>query len=153
MENKRTIFDFMSFVMRTFGICICFLLVLTIMANDEMIETSSIFIFGNDAISITVLLQFLLLSFITTILVFLFTSTYMIRFLSLTTRLILMPIFIILCLGIAIYFFGWFPTGFLLPWILFVVYFLICYGISVTIPLCRNKKADNVLNKALEEMK
>lgn len=153
MENKRTIFDFMSFVMRTFGICICFLLVLTIMANDEMIETGSIFIFGNDAISITVLLQFLLLSFITTILVFLFTSTYMIRFLSLTTRLILMPIFIILCLGIAIYFFGWFPTGFLLPWILFVVYFLICYGISVTITLCRNKKADNVLNKALEEMK
>ncbi len=153
MENKRTIFDFMSFVMRTFGICICFLLVLTIMANDEMIETGSIFIFGNDAISITVLLQFLLLSFITTILVFLFTSTYMIRFLSLTTRLILMPIFIILCLGIAIYFFGWFPTGFLLPWILFVVYFLICYGISVAITLCRNKKADNVLNKALEEMK
>lgn len=153
MENKRTIFDFMSFVMRTFGICICFLLVLTIMANDEMIETSSIFIFGNDAISITVLLQFLLLSFITTILVFLFTSTYMIRFLSLTTRLILMPIFIILCLGIAIYFFGWFPTGFLLPWILFVVYFLICYGISVAITLCRNKKADNILNKALEEMK
>ena len=139
--------------MRTFGICICFLLVLTIMANDEMIETGSIFIFGNDAISITVLLQFLLLSFITTILVFLFTSTYMIRFLSLTTRLILMPIFIILCLGIAIYFFGWFPTGFLLPWILFVVYFLICYGISVAITLCRNKKADNVLNKALEEMK
>jgi len=153
MENKRTIFDFMSFVMRTFGICICFLLVLTIMANDEMIETGSIFIFGNDAISITVLLQFLLLSFITTILVFLFTSTYMIRFLSLTTRLILMPIFIILCLGIAIYFFGWFPTGFLLPWISFVVYFLICYGISVAITLCKNKKADNVLNKALEEMK
>ena len=153
MENKRTIFDFMSFVMRTFGICICFLLVLTIMANDEMIETGSIFIFGNDAISTTILLQFLLLSFITTILVFLFTSTYMIRFLSLTTRLILMPIFIILCLGIAIYFFGWFPTGFLLPWILFVVYFLICYGISVAITLCRNKKADNVLNKALEEMK
>ena len=153
MENKRTIFDFMSFVMRTFGICICFLLVLTIMANDEMIETGSIFIFGNDAISTTILLQFLLLSFITTILVFLFTSTYMIRFLSLTTRLILMPIFIILCLGIAIYFFGWFPTGFLLPWILFVVYFLICYGISVAITLCRNKKADNVLNKSLEEMK
>ena len=153
MENKRTIFDFMRFVMRTFGICICFLLVLTIMANDEMIETGSIFIFGNDAISTTILLQFLLLSFITTILVFLFTSTYMIRFLSLTTRLILMPIFIILCLGIAIYFFGWFPTGFLLPWILFVVYFLICYGISVAITLCRNKKADNVLNKALEEMK
>lgn len=153
MENKRTVFDFMSFVMKTFGICICFLLVLTIMANDEMIETGSIFIFGNDAISTTILLQFLLLSFITTILVFLFTSTYMIRFLSLTTRLILMPIFIILCLGIAIYFFGWFPTGFLLPWILFVVYFLICYGISVAITLCRNKKADNVLNKALEEMK
>jgi len=153
MENKRTLLDFMSFVMRTFGICICFLLVLTIMANDEMIETGSIFIFGNDAISITVLLQFLLLSFITTILVFLFTSTYMIRFLSLTTRLILMPIFIILCLGIAIYFFGWFPTGFLLPWISFVVYFLICYGISVAITLCKNKKADNVLNKALEEMK
>jgi len=153
MENKRTIFEFMGFVMRTFGICICFLLVLTIIANDEMIETSSIFIFGNDAISTTILLQFLLLSFITTILVFLFTSTYMIRFLSLTTRLILMPIFIILCLGIAIYFFGWFPTGFLLPWISFVVYFLICYGISVAITLCKNKKADNVLNKALEEMK
>lgn len=153
MENKRTILDFMSFVMRTFGICICFLLVLTIMANAEMIETSSIFLFGNEAISITILLQFLLLSFITAILVFLFTSAYMIRLLSLTTRLILMPLSIILCLGIAIYFFGWFPTSSPLPWILFVVSFLMCFGISVAITLHKNKKADAVLNKALEKMK
>ena len=69
MENKRTILDFMNFVMRTFGICICFLLVLTIIANAGMIETSSIFVFSNEAISITILLQFLLLSFITAILV------------------------------------------------------------------------------------
>ena len=153
MENKRTFLDFMSFVMRTFGICICFLLALTIMANAEMIEASSMFIFGNEAISITILLQFLLLSFITAILVFLFTSTYMIRFLSLTTRLILMPVSIILCLGITIYYFGWFPTGVSLPWILYVVSFLICFGVSVAITLCKNKKADNDLNKALEEMK
>lgn len=139
--------------MRTFGICICFLLVLTITANAEMIETSSIFVFGNEAISITILLQFLLLSFITAILVFLFTSAYMIRFLSLTTRLILMPVSIILCLGIIIYFFGWFPTGSPLPWILFVVSFLMCFGISVAITLHKNKKADAILNKALEEMK
>ena len=153
MENKRTILDFMNFVMRTFGICICFLLVLTIMANAEMIETSSIFVFGNEAVSVTILLQFLLLSFITAILVFLFTSAYMIRFLSLTTRLILMPASILLCLGITIYFFGWFPTGSPLPWMLFVVSFLMCFGISVAITLHKNKKADAVLNKALEEMK
>lgn len=153
MENKRTFLDFMGFVMRTFGICICFLLVLTIMANAEMIEISSIFIFGNEAISITILLQFLVLSFITAILAFLFTSAYMIQHLSLTTRLILMPVSIILCLGSTIYFFNWFPTGNLLPWILFVVSFLICFGISTAITLHKNKKADDVLNKALEEMK
>ena len=153
MENKRTILDFMNFVMRTFGICICFLLALTIMANAEMIEISSMFSFGNEAISITILLQFLLLSFITTILVFLFTSTYMIRFLSLTTRLILLPVSIILCLGITIFFFGWFPSGDPLPWILFIVSFLICFGISVAMTLRKNKKADDELNKALEEMK
>ncbi|MBE5883940.1 MAG: hypothetical protein E7291_05940 [Lachnospiraceae bacterium] len=153
MENKRTLLDFMSFVMRTFGICICFLLVLTMMANAEMIEITSMFIFGNNAISITILLQFLLLSFITSILVFLFTSAYMIRFLSLTTRLILMPVSIILCLGITIYFFDWFPAGAPLPWILFMVSFLICFGISVAITLHKNKKADDDLNKALEKMK
>ena len=153
MENKRSILDFISFIMKTFGICICFLLALTIMANAEMIETSNMFIFGNEAISITILLQFLLLSFITAILVFLFTSVYMIRFLSLTTRLILMPVSIILCLGITIYFFDWFPTASPLPWILFVVSFLMCFGISVAITLHKNKKADAVLNKALEEMK
>lgn len=153
MENNRSIFDFMSFIMRTFGICVCFLLVLTILANVEMITVSSLFAFGNEAISITVLLQFLLLSFITAILVFLFTSAYMIQFLSLTTRLILMPISIILCLGICIYFFGWFPTGSLLPWLLFVANFLICFGISVAITLHKNKKEDAVLNRALEEMK
>lgn len=153
MENKRNFLDFMSFVMRTFGICICLLVVLTIMATTEMIETGNIFIYGNEAIPVTILLQFLLLSFLTAILVFLFTSTYMIRLLSLTARLILMPVSIILCLEIAIYFFGWFPTGAPLPWILFVVNFLICYGISVAITLHRNKKVDDVLNKALEEMK
>ena len=153
MENKRNFLDFMSFVMRIFGICICFLLVLTKIATDEMIETGNMFIFGNEALSITILVQFLLLSFITGILVFLFTSAYMIRFLSLTTRLILMPVSIILCLGIAIYFFEWFPNGSLLPWILFVVSFLICFGISVAITLRKNKKADDDLNKALAEMK
>lgn len=153
MENKRNFLDFMGFVMKTFGICICLLVVLTIMATAEMSEAGNIFIYGNEAISITILLQFLLLSFIVAILVFLFTSAYMIRLLSLTARLILMPVSIILCLGIAIYFFDWFPTGSPLPWILFVVNFLICYGISVAITLHRNKKVDAVLNKALEEMK
>ena len=153
MENKRDFLDFIGFVMRTFGICICLLSALTIMATAEMIELGSMFAFGNEAISITIILQFLLLSFITAILVFLFTSAYMIRVLSLMTRLILMPISIILCLGIAIYFFGWFPAGSLLPWILFVLSFLICFGISVSITLYKNKKADAVLNKALEEMK
>lgn len=153
MENKRSILDFLGAVMKTFGICICFLSIITIMANTEMIETGHMFTFGNEAISITVLLQFLLISFITEILVFLFTSAYMIRLLSLTTRLILMPLSIILCLGISIYFFDWFPPGFLLPWILFVVSFLMCFGISVAITLYKNKKADAVLNKALEKMK
>ena len=64
-----------------------------------------------------------------------------------------MPVSIILCLGITIYFFGWFPTGSPLPWILFVVSFLMCFGISVAITLHKNKKADAVLNKALEKMK
>lgn len=153
MENKRTFLDFMSFVMKTFGICICFLVVLTMAANTKMIEVSKMFIFGNKAISITILLQFLLLSFITAILVFLFTSNYMIQILSLTARLILMPLSIILCLGIAIYFFHWFPVNEPLPWILFVVSFLICYGISIAITLYKNKKTDDVLNKALEKMK
>lgn len=153
MENKRTIFDFVSCVVRTFGTCVCFLLALTIMANAEMLETGNMFSFGNEAISITILLQFLLISFITTIIVFLFTSAYMVHFLSLATRLILMPVSIILCLGIAIYFFDWFPTGEPLPWILFVVSFLMCYGISVAGTLHINKKADDKLNKALAEMK
>ncbi len=153
MENKRSILDFLSFIMRTFGICVCFLLILTIMANTEMIATSSIFAFANEAISITVLLQFLLLSFITAVFVFLFTSAYMIQLLSLTTRLVLMPVSIILCLGICIYFFGWFPTGSLLPWTLFVVNFLLCFGISVAITLHRTQKEDAILNKALEELK
>ena len=153
MENKRTILDFMSFVMRTFGICICFLLVLTIVANTEMIETGKMFLFGNEAISTTILLEFLLLSFITAIFVFLFTSNYMMQILSFTARLILMPLFIILCSGIAIYFFDWFPTGTPLPWILFVISFLICFGVSVAVTLYKNKNADDVLNKALEKMK
>lgn len=153
MENKRTFLDFMSFVMKTFGICICFLVVLTMAANTKMIEASKMFIFGNKAVSITILLQFLLLSFITAILVFLFTSNYMIQILSLTARLILMPLSIILCLGIAIYFFHWFPINKPLPWILFVLSFLICYGISIAITLYKNKKTDDVLNKALEKMK
>lgn len=153
MENKRNILDFMSFVMKTFGICVLLLVMLTVTANAEMIVNGDLFSYGNEAISTTVLLQFLLLSTITAILVFLFTSTYMIRVLSLAARLILMPISVIVCLGIAIYFFHWFPDNEMFPWILFVVSFLICYGISIAITLYRNKKADDVLNKALEEMK
>lgn len=153
MDDKRTFFDFLSFVMRIFGICVCFLSALTLSANTEMIETGSMFTFGNEAISITVLLQFLLISFITAFLVFQFTSEYMIKLLPLTARLILMPLSIILCLGTAIYFFGWFPKGELLPWILFLVSFLICFGSSVIITLRKNKEADTNLNNALKEMK
>lgn len=118
-----------------------------------MIETGNMFTFGNEAISITVLLQFLLISFITAFLVFQFTSEYMIKLLPLTARLILMPLSIILCLGTAIYFFGWFPKGELLPWIFFLVSFLICFGSSVVITLRKNKEVDTNLNNALKEMK
>lgn len=153
MDDKRTFLDFCSFVMKTFGICVCILSVITLLANNEMIETGNMFSFGNKAISITVLLQFLLLSFFTAILVFLFTSEYMIKCMSLTARLILMPLSILICLGIAIYFFGWFPAGDILPWILFVVSFLICFGVSLVVTLRKNKEADDDLNKALTKMK
>lgn len=153
MENRTTFLDFIGSVMKTFGICVCMLILLTVLANEGMFETSTLFTFGNEGISVIVLLQFLLAAFITRCLVVIFTSSYMIRILPLTARLILMPLSIILCLGIAIYFFDWFPSGNLLPWILFVVSFLICFGISVAVTLLRNKKENDKLKHALDQMK
>ena len=153
MDNKRTIVDFISYVMKIFGICISVISVITLLSNEEISEFGLMFQYGNQAVSVVVLLQFLLISVITTVLVFVFTSEYMIKRSSLIVRLILMPVSIIICSGISIYCFGWFPSGEALPWIMFVVSFLICFGISVFITCRKNKESDDELNKVLREMK
>lgn len=49
--------------------------------------------------------------------------------------------------------FGWFPVDEWLPWIMFFVSFGVCFVISLTVTVCRERMENRRMEEALERLR
>ena len=153
MNNKPTLFDYLSQVFMIFGISILILNIFCLIFGESAKDFSTIFSLGRSGLSVKTMLQFLLAIAITIVFRFLFMSDLLINKMSITARIIAMftaaflniMVFVILC--------DWFPVNDPVSWTMFLVSFAVSCTVSTAVSICREKYENRQLSEALQKLK
>ena len=153
MDNKPTIFDYLSQVFMIFGIAVLTLNIFCLLFGDSAREISAIFTLGSAGLTVTTSFQFLLAIGITILFRFIFMTDILIKKMPLAARIITMfaaaflniMVFVILC--------GWFPVDNLMAWIMFLISFTVSCAVSTAVSLLKEKMENRKLAEALNRLK
>lgn len=155
MKKKHTFFNYLNQVFMIYGISNIILNIFALIFGNQAQDMSTLFILGNKGISVQTCFQFLIAMALIVGIEFLFTSDFMIKRISMIIRIILL---FTLSMGVTISFtliFGWFPVNEPLPWIMFILSFILSTGISAAVSTAyersENKKMAEALKKYKEE--
>ncbi|MGN0340885.1 MAG: hypothetical protein ACI4D0_10380 [Lachnospira sp.] len=151
MEDNKTIFNYIGQVFATYGMILFIFIIFGSLIGDIASGYSSLFELGNQGFSIATLLQLFVLAFIITVAQVAFLTDRWIKNLSLFFRNVLFFGIVVVTIVIFVILFGWFPIDDLKSWIGFVLSFVVCTAIGVTISRmeeqAENRKMEQALNK------
>ena len=162
MNNKRNlsitdVLRYLTHIFTLFGITVVMMTVLASLVGADAKEVSTIFSLSNQGLSLTTLLQFLLISALTTTYRFVLFSDGLICRISLTIRTFLMFFLVALTTSLFAVWFGWFPAGMLKAWGYFFACFALCSFVSAYVMAIKtdreNKQMEDALKKLKEEEK
>lgn len=152
MEDRKTIFDYLSGALVEFGITVVILSLFCRLFGEGAKDISSIFQFGDKGLAVSTIMEFLLVSFVITGLRFLFFSDVIIRRMSVTGRTAGMIFCVIVLIGICSYLFSWFPVDEWLPWAMFLLSFFICFVFGCLVTAWKERVENRALERALRKM-
>ena len=153
MEGRRTIFNYLGQVFTVYGVTILLLNVLCMLVGQDAQGYSAMFALGAEGLSVSIMLQFLLVIAISTAWNFLFFSDKFFQKMSMTMRIIGMLLAVLLTIVFFIPLFGWFPVDLWQAWVGFFVGFSVCTAVSIVITLLKTKIEDRKLEEALQRAK
>lgn len=153
MEERKTMFDYLGQIFMIFGITIAILNVLCVLFGEDAKSVSAMFSLGNQGISVPVMIQFLGISAAIVTLRFLFFTDVIIKNMSVTARMIWMIVLVLLTISVFIIIFKWFPADMWQPWAMFFLCFGVCFGISMTLTIAKEKAETRKMEEALERLK
>ena len=150
MNQKNSIFGFLNHVLVIFGITVVCLMVFVALFGEEAEGVSTIFGLGDQGITISTLLQYLLLSVLITALRLLYFTDKFMKKASIALRTVLMFVSIIIAIAVFAAVFGWFPVHMWQAWLAFFVCFAVSAGISTAVSVIKEKSDNEKLQAALE---
>ena len=153
MEERKTVFDYMGQILMIFGFTILMLLVFSLLFGESAKGYSDLFSFGKEGIGVDTMIQFLLASIATVTLRMLFFTDMLFRNMRVALRAAGMVISELLVIIVLVMVFGWFPVDEWLPWIMFFVSFGVCFVISLTVTVCRERMENRRMEEALERLR
>lgn len=153
MEDRKTIFDYLSQVMTTFGVSILIMNIVCYIFGENAQDVSQIFLLGNKGLPTSIIMEFLLLSIFVNIIRYLFLTDSIIKNLSITFRTLGMLLSIITIIAIFIYLFHWFPVNMWEAWLAFFICFGMCFFISVIICALKENAENKKMAQALKKKK
>lgn len=155
MENKKNIFNYVGQVLCVFAITMIIMMFFSILFGEKVKGISSMFALGSLGIPISTMFQFLWISILIVLEVWIFFPEGFIKKMSVAIRYILMLISIIVTISIFIYYFKWFPIYMWKAWAMFILCFVICTIISIVVMVVKknvdNKKMEKALIKIQEQ--
>lgn len=152
MEKKSTIFDFIGQVLIIFGFSIIYLIVTVFLFGKDAKGYSTIFELGSEGISLATLMQFLLVAVMISVFRQLFMGATIIKNMSLPLRVLCMFASVIIMVILFVWLFGWFPLNDWLPWVLFIICFIISSLGGFLVFSLKEKVENKKMQEALERM-
>ena len=151
MEEKKNIFKFSDRLFTTFGIMIILFIVPKLLFGTIGEGYSTLFDYGNKALSIATIFQLFGLSLIITVARTLFFSDTLFKAMPMIVRMVVFFAVITLFVILFVVFFRWFPIDDLKAWIGFIVSFILSTCAAVIIAKIRENSENDKMNKALEK--
>ena len=153
MDERRTIFDYIGMVFSVFGFFVAVMNIFCILFGEEAKEISSMFSMGNKGISIAMMMQYFAVSALIIAARFLFCTDIIIKNMAIAARAVCMVAASVVIIVFFILRFGWFPADMWMPWILFFVSFGICFAVSMTVAVQKEKADNRKMEEALAKLK
>ena len=153
MEERKTIFDYLGQVFMIYGISMTIMCIFGIWFGEEAQDISKMFSLGQEGLSIEIMIQFLAISFLVVSFQFLFFSEHIIKKMSVIARTIWMVISIIFVIVVFILMFDWFPADMWEPWAMFLLCFGVCFLISISVMVIKERMENKKMEEALERLK
>ena len=151
MEEKKTIFNYISQACAIFGIIVAIFMIFSLIVGDSTEGYSSLFILGKEGLSISTLAQLLLLAIIITMVQVVFMTDKFIKSMSIVKRYILFFLSVMIAVVIMIVTFGWLPLNDIRSWVYFFICFLLSCFISIIITILKERAEDRRMQEALEK--
>ncbi|MCD7835285.1 MAG: hypothetical protein LUG83_01210 [Lachnospiraceae bacterium] len=150
MERKKNIFDYCGMVLMQFGFSVIVMMIFTCIFGEKAKDFSMMFLLGKSGLSLSILLQFLLLTILIVLLRFIFFTDRIIKNLTVPIRTTLMMVAVLLVTSIFIIICDWFPMDNIFCWIMFVLCFLISLLGTVGMLSIKEKVENKQLDEALK---
>lgn len=153
MEKRRTLFDYLGQVFMLFGWIIFILNIFCRIFGESARGYSTMFVLGNEGLSVDIMLQFFFVAVSIVIIRYLFFTDAIIKALSITKRTIGMIISTMSIITTFIITFHWFPIDQWQPWALFFLCFIISFFFSVLIITWKERIENKKMEEALKKLK
>lgn len=155
MEDRKTIFDYIGQIFTIFGLTILILNIFCILFGESAGKAagSSMFSLGKEGISVATMLQFFTVAIWVTLARFLFFTDIVIKNMRIVYRTFGMVTAILGIIAAYVVLFNWFPVDEWLPWVMFFICFLICFGISLMITSLKERMENRKMEEALARLK
>ena len=151
MEEKKTVFNYISQLFATYGVIVAIFIVFSLLIGNGADEYSTLFSFKDVALGIPTLLQLLLLAVFITVSQVLFLTDRMIKGMSMVLRYILFFVTIMLAMIIMTVIFKWFPIDDPKAWCGFFISFIISMLISAFLTRLAEKSENRKMQEALDK--
>jgi len=153
MDKKKLFIQYVEEVFMIFGIMIMIMNALCLIFGESARGISALFIFGNEGLSISIMLQFFFIALISVFLDYIFLTDKWIKNMSLFLRIFCMMSLFLIIIVLFIILFNWFPVNMWEPWLLFGISFGISFLIGCVTSVRKERMENEKMAKALEKLK
>jgi len=153
VEERKTIFDYLSQIMIVFGITMLTMNVFCLAFGNSAKGFSAMFELGNQGVPVSIAFEFLCLSALLTGIRFIFFTDIWIKKMPVWARTVCMSILVVTAIVAFIILFDWFPVDMWQPWAMFFVCFGISFVVSYCVMVVKRKAENRKMQAALERLK
>lgn len=153
MEEKKTVFNYLSQVLIVFGFAILTMNIFCLAFGNSAKGLSPMFALGSRGLPIETVFQFLLLSAIIIGLRFVFFTDIFIKKMPIYLRTICMLTSVIIIMTAFIAVFHWFPINMWQPWVMFFICFIVSFLGSYFVMILKEKTENKRMAEALQRLK
>lgn len=153
MEDRKTIFDYLTQMMVVFGVSMLILNVFCLAFGDSAQNFSAMFALGNQGVPAEIAFEFLGISALITGIRFLFFTDIWIKKMPVWARTVCMSVCVITVIAVFIVWFGWFPIDMWQPWAMFLICFGVSFAASFLVMVIKERVENRKMEEALKRLK